>query len=138
MPKCFKSTPVWRVSSAAMSAQSDNTARARGDRSPRLPIGVATTYNRPSASLATIICALYLDPGAEGYGSDLSTSTAAAPCGAHDIAVIGRLQPGQTGADSGGQTRACAASGSRWQACRGGADLRGLEHGAAVQPRQLR
>src|SRR3984957_12271239 len=53
MPKCFSITPVWRVSSAAISAQLDNTARARADRSPRLPIGVATTYSRPAGSLTT-------------------------------------------------------------------------------------
>src|ERR1700691_6019952 len=53
MPKCFSSTPVWRVSSAAISAQLDHTARARADRAPRVPIGVATTYSRPAGSLTT-------------------------------------------------------------------------------------
>src|SRR5579863_4644929 len=55
MPKCFSSVPVWRVSSAAISVHSDNTARARALKSPRLPIGVATTYSRPAPSIVTII-----------------------------------------------------------------------------------
>ncbi len=43
MPKCFKSTPVCRVSSAAIKELVRNVSHARALKSPRLPIGVATT-----------------------------------------------------------------------------------------------
>ena len=46
---------MWRVSSAAIKEQVCNISRARGLKSPRLPIGVATTYSRPAALIVTII-----------------------------------------------------------------------------------
>src|SRR6202035_5320311 len=100
MPKCLSRTPVCRVSSAAISAHSDNTARARGDRSPKLPIGVATTYSRPGGVMFIIIgSVVFDDSGAQGYGSDLSTSTAAAVCGACGFADYGYcLHPAEAGA----------------------------------------
>src|SRR6202790_2957002 len=57
MPKCCSRTPVWRVSSAAIKDTLCKISRARCERSPKLPIGVATTYNRPAGSIATIIFA---------------------------------------------------------------------------------
>ncbi|MNT65072.1 hypothetical protein D3C72_2030230 [compost metagenome] len=44
MPKCDNNWPVWRVSSAQISATDRSTSCARGLRSARLPMGVATTY----------------------------------------------------------------------------------------------
>ena len=41
---------VTRVSSAAMKSTSDRTCAALGERSPRLPMGVPTTYNLPIVS----------------------------------------------------------------------------------------
>ena len=38
---------MWRVSSAQIAATLRNVSSARGDRSPRLPIGVATTWSVP-------------------------------------------------------------------------------------------
>ena len=43
MPKAFSRTPVWRVSYAATRPQSSRVSRARGLKSAKLPIGVATT-----------------------------------------------------------------------------------------------
>jgi hypothetical protein len=47
IPKCRRSLPLWRVSSAAIRSASDRVRTARGDMSSRLPIGVATTYSVP-------------------------------------------------------------------------------------------
>src|SRR6202453_762498 len=58
MPKALSSVPVWRVSSAAIRAALASVSRARVLRSPRLPIGVATTYRRPAATFVTILLAL--------------------------------------------------------------------------------
>src|SRR5438128_11757068 len=41
---------VWRVSSAATAAARVSVAAARGERSSRLPSGVATTYRVPAIS----------------------------------------------------------------------------------------
>ena len=41
-PKCSSSTRECRVSSHAMKATALSVSRARGDRSPRFPMGVAT------------------------------------------------------------------------------------------------
>ena len=46
MPAWVSSARVRRVSSAAITSASRNTSTARGDRSPRLPIGVATSTRR--------------------------------------------------------------------------------------------
>src|SRR5690606_4570466 len=43
--------PLRRVSSAQMADTVRSTSCARGDRSPRLPIGVATTCSTPGAAL---------------------------------------------------------------------------------------
>src|SRR5690348_13267516 len=51
MPKCANSGLLWRVSSAATSATSRNTRCARGEKSSRLPIGVATIHKVPAISL---------------------------------------------------------------------------------------
>ena len=42
-PLALSRIPVCRVSSAAITAQLSSVVRARGLKSPRLPIGVATT-----------------------------------------------------------------------------------------------
>ena len=42
MPKWFRSFKVTRVSSAAMKSASSRVRLARGERSPRLPMGVPT------------------------------------------------------------------------------------------------
>jgi hypothetical protein len=42
-PKAFSSVPVRRVSSAATRLQASSVARARAEKSAKLPIGVATT-----------------------------------------------------------------------------------------------
>src|SRR5581483_7898418 len=47
-PACVSSARVRRVSSAAIRSASRSVSTARGDRSPRLPIGVATTTSRPA------------------------------------------------------------------------------------------
>src|SRR5436309_2843858 len=49
-PACARSGFVWRVSSATTAATSRNVAAARGERSSRLPSGVATTYSVPAIS----------------------------------------------------------------------------------------
>src|ERR1700678_3726162 len=134
MPKCFSSTPVWRVSSAAIKETLCNISRARTDRSPRLPIGVATTYRRP-ADLITIIYACIQGSGAEEYGSDLSTSTPAAVRGAHGIAGIGRMQPDEDRAGLRRPAGARAAARSRGQARGSGAGLRAARDPAAGQCR---
>src|SRR5210317_2201541 len=46
-PKCDSNRPVCRVSSAATRSTSASVWRARGDRSSRFPIGVATTNSVP-------------------------------------------------------------------------------------------
>src|SRR5512139_287952 len=46
-PSCFSRPAVCRVSSAAIKSAAASASRARGDRSPRLPMGVATTSIRP-------------------------------------------------------------------------------------------
>jgi hypothetical protein len=46
-PSCFNRPAVWRVSSAAITSAAASASRARGERSPRLPMGVATTSIRP-------------------------------------------------------------------------------------------
>ena len=43
MPRCLRSCPEWRVSSATTASHEASTSRARAVRSCRLPIGVATT-----------------------------------------------------------------------------------------------
>src|SRR5574337_11171 len=45
MPRASSSFWLWRVSSAATTFTAASTARARSVMSPRLPSGVATTYN---------------------------------------------------------------------------------------------
>src|SRR5690606_20548128 len=50
MPKCDSSWPLRRVSSAQTAETARNTCCARGDRSPRLPIGVATTCRVPGSA----------------------------------------------------------------------------------------
>ena len=47
MPNLLSGWPT-RVSSAAMKSTWDNTSWARGEKSPRLPMGVETTYNVPA------------------------------------------------------------------------------------------
>src|SRR2546426_5327402 len=49
-PMWASSGLVWRVSSAATAAARVNVAAARGERSSRLPSGVATTYRVPAIS----------------------------------------------------------------------------------------
>src|SRR6266571_6772409 len=49
-PACASSGLVWRVSSAATAATWRSVAAARGERSSRLPSGVATTYRVPAIS----------------------------------------------------------------------------------------
>src|SRR5690348_17080297 len=49
-PTCVSSGLVWRVSSAATTATRVSVAIARGERSSRLPSGVATTYRVPGIS----------------------------------------------------------------------------------------
>ena len=43
---------MWRVSSQAIRSADSKAARARGERSSRLPIGVATTSRQSSRALA--------------------------------------------------------------------------------------
>ena len=47
---CCKRFRVLRVSSAAIVSQVAKTSRARALKSPKLPIGVATTLRRPLGS----------------------------------------------------------------------------------------
>ena len=47
MPKCDSKPAVWRVSSAAITFTFLSVSSARKVISPKLPIGVATTYNVP-------------------------------------------------------------------------------------------
>src|SRR5207247_9179201 len=49
-PTCARRVFVWRVSSAATAAACFRVAAARGERSSRLPSGVATTYKVPAIS----------------------------------------------------------------------------------------
>src|ERR1700680_909209 len=63
------------------------------------PCGVNSHYN----------LRLFDISGAQGYGSDLTTSTAAAVRGACGFADIGCVQPAEAGAPAGGQARAGAA-----------------------------
>src|SRR5688572_12937349 len=51
IPRCASSRPVCRVSSQATRSASSNAALARGERSSRLPIGVATTTSLPAMSV---------------------------------------------------------------------------------------
>ena len=51
-PACVSSARVRRVSSAAMTSASRSASTARGERSPRLPIGVATSTSAPSFATA--------------------------------------------------------------------------------------
>ncbi len=53
-PSVVSNCPVLRVSSAATSSAAASSSRARGDRSPRLPMGVEITARRPKFA-ATII-----------------------------------------------------------------------------------
>src|SRR5438045_796909 len=46
----MRSGLLWRVSSAATTATRFSVSAARGERSPRLPRGVATTYRVPATS----------------------------------------------------------------------------------------
>src|ERR1700760_2258516 len=75
MPKALSSTPVWRVSSAAINPQSCKVVRARAEKSPKLPIGVATTYSLPATSLPSILLAVDGGLKEQGYGSSLAAST---------------------------------------------------------------
>ena len=47
-PRWFSSFSVTRVSSAAMKSAAANASAARGVKSPRLPMGVATMYKVPA------------------------------------------------------------------------------------------
>src|SRR5712691_6614621 len=49
-PTCASRILVWRVSSAATAATRFSVSAARGERSARLPSGVATTYSVPAIS----------------------------------------------------------------------------------------
>src|SRR6266516_2377215 len=49
-PTCARRVFVWRVSSAATAVACFRVAAARGERSSRLPSGVATTYKVPAIS----------------------------------------------------------------------------------------
>src|SRR5215218_8555485 len=53
IPACWSNRPVRRVSSQHTRAAAASASRARGDRSPRLPIGVATRTRRPGRRSAT-------------------------------------------------------------------------------------
>ena len=48
MSKWFSSFTLTRVSSAAMKSACASVSTARGEKSPRLPMGVATRYNIPA------------------------------------------------------------------------------------------
>ena len=50
MPAWLSNLRLWRVSSQAMTSAARNASTARGAKSPRLPIGVATRVNRPPAA----------------------------------------------------------------------------------------
>ena len=51
MSKWFSSFMLTRVSSAAIKSAWASVSTALGDRSPRLPMGVATRYNLPAMSV---------------------------------------------------------------------------------------
>ena len=48
-PAYARSLPVTRVSSQSTASAAANVSRARGDKSPLLPMGVPTTYSLPAA-----------------------------------------------------------------------------------------
>ena len=54
MPKWFSSRRVTRVSSAAIKSAASSVSRARGEKSPRLPMGVPTTYRAPRSKACSI------------------------------------------------------------------------------------
>ena len=52
MPKCDNKPEVCRVSSAAMASTNFSVSIARNVMSPKLPIGVAITYNVPCSNIS--------------------------------------------------------------------------------------
>ena len=54
MPKWLSSLSVTRVSSAAMKSASSSARSARGDMSPRLPMGVPTSVSFPGIYLSSM------------------------------------------------------------------------------------
>ncbi len=56
MPKCFRSCPECRVSSAATTSHSASTRNARNVMSSRFPMGVATRYSVPGVSGGNGVC----------------------------------------------------------------------------------
>ena len=51
MPKWFSSFKVTRVSSAATKSACSKVSRARGEKSPKFPMGVPTTYRAPRSKV---------------------------------------------------------------------------------------
>ncbi len=72
---------VVRVSSATIRSAPWSVARARGERSPALPIGVATTNSAPSPGPAAAVCSRIISISAPGRrnGSISARSSAAEP-----------------------------------------------------------
>ena len=54
-PACVSSARVRRVSSAQITSASRSASTARGERSPRFPMGVATSTSRPMVTLASLL-----------------------------------------------------------------------------------
>src|ERR1700741_3431724 len=95
-PMCASSGLVWRVSSAATAVTRLSVAAARGDRSSRLPSGVATTYRVPDISPRDLPRQASIEPGglqhvpvlAGGFAQDLGRGARH-----HDLDALGGLRP---------------------------------------------
>src|SRR5690606_3475634 len=75
LPACASNGALWRVSSAATTSTSRSTCSARGEKSPRLPIGVATTHRHPASGMAL----LAKEGGGERRDDRLSSQPSPAP-----------------------------------------------------------
>src|SRR5690606_40858636 len=85
---------VWRVSSAQIAATSARTRPARGGKSPRLPIGVATTCSTPAAAVPAGLAGI-APPRSDGRIWALSTL---GPVDAADLEMdVGRGHAGPAG-----------------------------------------
>ncbi len=97
MPQALSNCCVWRVSSASSTSASRSTSAARGLRSRRLPIGVATTNSVPAGGVPI-----------ESAASRVTGASSGPPHAARSPS-----RPASSLADRGGRWRRCCSSRGR-------------------------
>src|SRR5258708_5260571 len=126
MPKALSNVPVCRVSSAAITLQACSVSRARGLKSPRLPIGVATTQRRPAPAFFTILRASVKGSRCEGMGVILRRPRLLTLCAVLTLSLIAAcslVKPIETSVDKQTRARTLALEGKHADAARAYAEL---------------